>query len=281
MEHYCETQERQTPCVRDSQAFLSTGLCTVQDGFATDSPGGVSASAVIPRSSSLGSGWVDRGTHKLPTLLWMAREVLLIYLLVSVSGWLVSFLSGCQPVSLSLKHCPGKTTLSTPAEFLSSLPYMKHVYCVFRIPSLEEQHRKLLMRSNPVLNQHLWNYCFCVLLKFQQSAPTTGHIMPILHSVPPEMALFLPATYSADELKTFLNRTPKNLTVYCMAVLFATLHLSLIHCFRLLINITAHLSFIGFGSRTNVLIHFEKCPTLQIFPLTFKDLQFSVQSRWL
>lgn len=96
--------------------------------------------------------------------------------------------------------------------------------------------------------------------------------------IPPS---FIAVTYNADELETFLNRTPEYLAVYCMTVLFAAWHFSLIYCFTLVINIKAHLSFIGFGSETDALIHFEKHPTLQIFPLTFKVLRFSLQSRWL
>lgn len=92
---------------------------------------------------------------------------------------------------------------------------------------------------------------------------------------------FIAAAYNADELKGFLNRTPAYLAVYGMTVLFAAWHFSLIYCFTLVINIKAHLSFTGFGSETDALIHFEKHPTLQIFPLTFKDLQFGLQSRWL
>lgn len=92
---------------------------------------------------------------------------------------------------------------------------------------------------------------------------------------------FIAVTHKADELKTFLNRTQKYLAVYCMTVLFAAWHFSLIYCFTLVINFKTHLSFIGFRSEADVLIHFEKHPTLQIFPLMFKDLLFSLQSRWL
>lgn len=92
---------------------------------------------------------------------------------------------------------------------------------------------------------------------------------------------FIAVTHNADELKTFLNRTQKYLAVYCMTVLFATWHLSLMYCFTLVINFKTHLSFIGFRSETDALNHFEKHPTLQIFLLTFKDLPFSLQSRWL
>ena len=59
---------------------------------------------------------------------------------------------------------------------------------------------------------------------------------------------FIAATYNADELKTFLNRSPEYLAVYCMTVLFAAWHFSLIYCFTLVISIKAYLSFIGFGS---------------------------------
>lgn len=68
---------------------------------------------------------------------------------------------------------------------------------------------------------------------------------------------FIAVTYNADELKTFLNRTPKYLAVHCMTVLFAAWHFSLIYCSTLVINIKAHLSFIGLGSGTDALIHFE------------------------
>lgn len=73
---------------------------------------------------------------------------------------------------------------------------------------------------------------------------------------------FIAATYNADGLKTSLNRTPKYLAVSCMTVLFAAWPFSLIYCFTLVTNIKAHLSFIGFGSETDALIHFEKSPTL-------------------
>lgn len=92
---------------------------------------------------------------------------------------------------------------------------------------------------------------------------------------------FIAVTHNADEIKTFLNRTQKFLAVYCMTVLFAAWHFSLIYCFTLVINFKPHLSFIGFRSETDAPIHFEKHPNLQIFPLTFKDLPFSLQSRWL
>lgn len=92
---------------------------------------------------------------------------------------------------------------------------------------------------------------------------------------------FIAATCNADELKTLLNRTPKYLAASCMTVLFAAWPFSLIYCFTLVTNIKAHLSFIGFRSETDALIHFEKHPILQTFPLTFKNLQFSLQSRWL
>jgi len=92
---------------------------------------------------------------------------------------------------------------------------------------------------------------------------------------------FISATYSTDELKTFLNRTPEDLAGYCMTVLFAAWHFSLIYCFIFVIGIKAHLSFMGVGSETDALIHFEEHPTLQVFTLIFKDLQFNLQSRWL
>lgn len=141
------------------------------------------------------------------------------------------------------------------------------------------------MKFNPVLNQYLWNYCFffhaVISAKGTYHRPYGADSAFNIASDGVISPSFIAATYNADELKSFLNRTPEHLAVYCMTVLFAAWHFSLIYCFMLVINIKAHLSFIGFGSETDALIHFEKHPTLQIFPLTFNNLQFSLQSRWL
>lgn len=166
MKSDCDTWERQTPCARET---VRVSEHRTEDRFSCPPPwrplgrcpganGQLSAQA----------GQAQRRTS--PALSPPAAEaVFFIYLLVSVSGWPVRFFSISRPLSLNLKHYPDKITLSRTVKFLSSLPYMKHMFTVLKDPlngraAWKPTHAHQLMRFNPVLNQYLWTYCFFVML---------------------------------------------------------------------------------------------------------------------
>lgn len=121
-------------CQGAAQVLPNTGLKTAWDGFGADSPGGLSASALIQMSSSLGSDWSDTGTHK-PSILPMAAEAV-FNMYSCVCFWMAcEFLLHLSALVTQPQTLPRQTHAIHNMWIPEQAPlYETYVYCILKIP---------------------------------------------------------------------------------------------------------------------------------------------------